>query len=87
MWSCEKGSEPFTAFKMELQNWVGSLHDNMMTVMDVAETKEGRLMELDIRNARMSQETVEAFKEMDRRLYQMLNLMHQGRSEELRLQP
>ena len=34
---------------MELQDWVGSLHDNMMKVMDVAEAKEGRLMELDIR--------------------------------------
>ena len=39
VWSGEKGSEPFTAFKMELQNWVGSLHGNMMRVMDVAETK------------------------------------------------
>ena len=69
MCSGEKGSEPFTAFKMEFQKWVGSLHDNMMRVMDVEETKEGRLMELDIRNAGMSQED---FKEMDRRLYEML---------------
>ena len=67
-WSGEKGSESFTALKMELQNWVGSLHDNMMKVMGVAEAKEGRLMELDIKNAGMSQETVDDFKEMDRRL-------------------
>ena len=66
-WSGEKGRESFTAFKMELQNWVGSLH-----VMDVAEAKVGRLMELDIENAGMSQETVDDFKEMDRRLYQVL---------------
>ena len=32
-WRGEKGSESFTAFKMELQNWVGTLHDNMMKVM------------------------------------------------------
>ena len=37
-----------------------------MKVMDVAEAKEGRLMELDIRNAGMSQETVDDFKDMDR---------------------
>ena len=34
-WSGENGSESFTAFKMKVQNWVGSLHDNMMKVMDV----------------------------------------------------
>ena len=49
-WSGEKGSESFTAFKMELQNWVGSLHANMRKVMGVAEAKEGRLMLLDIKN-------------------------------------
>ena len=27
-WSGEKGSESFTAVKMELPTWVGSLHDN-----------------------------------------------------------
>ena len=43
-------------------NWVGSLHDNMMKVMDVAEAKEGRLMELDIRNAGMTLATVDDFK-------------------------
>ena len=73
-WSGEKRSESFTLFKMELQSWVGSLHDNVMKVMDVAETKEGKLMELDTRNAGMSQETEDDF-------------MHQRRSEELRMQP
>ena len=58
-WSGEKGSESLTAFKMELQNWVGSLHDNMMKVMDFAQAKEGRLMQLDIRSAGKSQETVD----------------------------
>ena len=67
--SGEKGSERFTAFKMELRNWAGSLHDNMMRVMDVADTKEGRLMELETRKAGMSQETADDFNEMDKRLY------------------
>ena len=40
MWSDEKNREPFTAFKMEVQNWVGSLHDNMMKVLEVEEAKE-----------------------------------------------
>ena len=69
--SGEKGSESLTAFKMELKSGVGSLHDNMMKVTDVAE-EEGSLMELDIRNPGMSQETVDDFKEMDRRRYQVL---------------
>ena len=72
-----------TAFKMELQNWVGSMHDNMMEVMDVAEAKEGTLMKLDIRNVtrncdglqRNGQETVPG-----------AHFMHQRRSE-LRMQP
>ena len=44
-WSGEKGREPFTALKVEFRKWVASLHDNMMKVVDVEETKEGRLME------------------------------------------
>ena len=71
-WRGETGSESFTAFKMELRNWVGSLHDNMMKVMDVAEAKEGRLRELHIKNAGMPHETVDDFRDMDRRLYQVL---------------
>ena len=71
-WSGENGSETFTAFKMELQNWVGSLHDNMVKVMDVAHAEEGRLMELDTKKTGISQETVDDFKDMDRRLYQVL---------------
>ena len=70
--TCVEGSESFKAFRMELQNWVGSMHHNMMKVMDVAEASEGRLMELDVRNAGMSQQTVDDFKETDRKLYQVL---------------
>ena len=44
----------------------------MMMVMEVTEAKEGRLMKLDVRNAGMSQETVDDFKEVDRRPFQML---------------
>ena len=73
--SGEKGSESFTAFKVELQSGVGSLHDYMI------EEKEGRLMELDIRNAGTSQETVDDFKEMDRRLYQVLFSSTKGESK------
>ena len=42
----KRSSESFTAFKMELQNWIVSLFDNIMKVMDVAASKEKRLMEL-----------------------------------------
>ena len=86
-WSGEKGSESFTASKIKLQIWVGSLHDNMTKAMDVAEAKEGRLMQLDIWKAGMSQEPMVDFKEMDGRLYKVLLSMHQRRSEELRMQP
>ena len=30
VWSGEKNSESFTAFKVKLQKWVGSQHDHMM---------------------------------------------------------
>ena len=29
VWTSDKTSESFTAFQMELQNWVGALHDQM----------------------------------------------------------
>ena len=38
-WSGEEGSESITTFQTELQNWVGSLRDNMMKV-HVAEEKK-----------------------------------------------
>ena len=66
-WSGEKGSESFAAFKMKLQNWVGSLHDNMMRVMDVGDAKEGRLKEVDIKNCRNVTRKVDDVKEMDTR--------------------
>ena len=62
-------NESFTTFKMELQNWVGALQDHMLKVMELAETKEGRITEADVRNTGMSEDTI---KEMDRRLYQLL---------------
>ena len=61
-WRGEKSSESFTASQIELQSGVGSLHDNMVKVMDVAEAKESIMMDLDIRSAGMSQETVDDFK-------------------------
>ena len=46
-WSGEKGSELITAFQMELQNWVGSLRDNM-TKVHVAEARKDRLMDKNV---------------------------------------
>ena len=55
-WSGEKGSESFTAFKMEWQRQ----HD------------ESHGSQKELENAGMSQGTVDDFKEMDKRLYQVL---------------
>ena len=38
-------------------------------------------MEMDVRNAGMSQETVDDFEEMDRRLYQVLISCTKGRAK------
>ena len=81
MWTGEKTNESFTAFKMELQNWVGALHDHMLKVMELAETKEGRITEADVRNTGMSQDTINDLKEMDRRLYQLLVACTKGEAE------
>ena len=39
---------------MESQVWVMALHDDMMWIVEIAETKDGRVTELDVRNAGMS---------------------------------
>ena len=65
--------------------WNYRIHDDMMKVMDVEEAKEGRLTELDIKNAGMSQKTVDDFKERDKRLYHVL-ISCTKRGEELRVQ-
>ena len=67
----EKTRESFTAFKMELQNWVGALRDHMLRVMELAGTKEP---EADVRSAAMS-------KEKDRRLYQLLVACTRGEAK------
>ena len=51
-----------------------------MKVMEVEETKEGRLVELDVMNAGMHQETMHC-KEMDRRLYQKLIACTKGEAK------
>ena len=81
VWTGEKTNESFTAFKMELQNWVGALHDLMLKVMELAQTKEGRITEADVRNTGMSQDTINDLKEMDRRLYQLLVACTQGKTK------
>ena len=67
----EKTRESFTAFKMEVQNWVGALRVHMLRVMELAETKE---READVRSAGMS-------KEKDRRLYQLLVACTRGEAK------
>ena len=73
-WSGEKG-----------QRIVHSIQDGIAVMgritMDVAEAKESRLMELDIRNAGMSQETMDDFKEMDCRLYQVFISCTEGEAK------
>ena len=71
---------------MELQNWVGSLHDKMM-VSKVADATEGRLMELDVSNAGMTQETVDNFKDVDRTLCQVLIACTQGEAKNYACNP
>ena len=84
-WSGEKGSESITAFKMELQNWAGSLRDNMMKVMHVAEERESRLMELyKIHTCVHGHQ--ECKNVARKRLYQVL-VSRQKRSEERRRNP
>ena len=41
VWTGEKTNESFTAFKMELQNWVGAFHDHVLKVVELVETKGG----------------------------------------------
>ena len=68
----DKNGETFTAFRMELLNWAGAVHDSMLQVLETAEAEEGRIAEANVRNRGLNQETVDDFKEMDRQLYQLL---------------
>ena len=52
VWSGEKNSDSFTAFKMELQNVAGALHDDMLKVVETADSGEGRLTQLEVKNDR-----------------------------------
>ena len=71
-------------FRFMIVTFQFMVDDNTMKVMDVAEAKERRLIELDSRNAGRSQETVDDFTEMDWRVYQC---SFHGPSEEPRMQP
>ena len=42
VYSGERSGETFMAFRTELQNWAGVVHDNMLKVLELAEAKEGR---------------------------------------------
>ena len=57
------------------------MNDDMMKVMEVAEAKEGRLLELDVRDAGMSQVTVGDVKDMEWTLYQELIACTKGEAK------
>ena len=42
------------------------MHDSFLKVLKIAEAKEGRIAEANVRNGGLNQETVDDFKEMDR---------------------
>ena len=68
--------------RCKLHNWVGSLHDNLTKVLEVAEAKEGR-RSWTSGMQEMSQETVDDFRDTDRRLYQVLTAWSSGDRDEL----
>ena len=74
----EKDGETFTAFRMELQSWAGAVHDSMLQVLETAEAEQGRIDEANVSNGGLNQETVDDFKEMDRRMYQLLVVCRKG---------
>ena len=74
----EKDGETLTAFRMELQNWAGAMHDSMLQVLETAEAEQGRIDEANVRKGGLNQETVDDFKEMDRRMYQLLFVCRKG---------
>ena len=86
VWTGEKMNESFAAFKMELQNWVGALHDKMLKVMELGETKKGRITEADVRNAGTSQDTISDLKRDGSKAVPASRRVHKGRSKELCLQ-
>ena len=68
----ERNGETFTAFRMELPSCAGAVHDSMLQVLEIAEAEQGRKAAVNVRNGGLNLETVDDFKEMDRRLYQLL---------------
>ena len=50
---------------MELQNWVRALHDHMLRVMELADTKVARITVANVRSAGTSEDTISDLKEMD----------------------
>ena len=72
MYSGERNGETFTAFRMDLQSWAGAVHDSMLKVLELADAKEGRMAEADVRSGGLNQESVDDFKELYRRLCQLL---------------
>ena len=58
-----------------------AMHDSVLRVSEIAEAKEGRTAEASVRNGGLNQETVDDFKAMDRRLYQLLVVCTEGAAE------
>ena len=80
-WSGEDTNEPFTAFRMELQSWVGAWHDHMLNAVELAEPKEVRITEADDRNVGMSQDTIGDLKRWTSMLCQFLVACTKGKAK------
>ena len=59
-----------------------ALHDNMLKVAEIVESREGRLAEMEVKNAGMSQDTVDDFTEVDLILVTSARCMHRGSGTE-----
>ena len=82
----EKNGETFTAFRMELQNWAGAMHDSMLEVLEIAETKEDRMAEANVRNGGVNQETVDDLQgDGQTTVYRFPRCMHKRSGEERRV--
>ena len=86
VYSGGKSGETFTAFRMELPTWAGALQDNRLKVLEPSEAKEGRMSEVDVGSAGVSQEAVDDFKRVGQPIVPVTRGVHEGRGKELRFQ-
>ena len=81
IWTGEKSTEPFMSFATEVQVWIMALHDDMIKVVEMAETMEEKITERHLQDAGAKQMVIDDFKEMDRRLWQMLIMSTKGEAK------